>query len=82
MAHNQVPDAPNNAQIRERGVHRNWQVALDALVEDAPSCGLDGAKVREKVAELLPHYKSDRTKYEVIRHLHDSMLNEANREAL
>lgn len=59
--------------------HRNWQVALDALVEDAPSCGLDGEKVRAKVAALMEHYKSDRTRYDVIRHMHDSMLAEAHR---
>lgn len=59
---------------------RNWQVALDALVEDAPGAGLDAEKVREKVLGLMEHYKSDRVRYDVIRHMHDAMLRDAHGE--
>lgn len=68
------------ADPRGNGRHQNWQTALDALVEDAPACGLDGQKVREKVAAIAAHYSSDRTRYDVIRHMHDSMLAEAHRD--
>lgn len=59
--------------------HTNWQVALDALIEDAPACGLDPFKVRKRVERVVSHYKSNRTRYDVIRHMHDSMLAEAHR---
>lgn len=84
---------PSESAARQRGFvsgrtwaameaekHKNWQVALDALVEDAPSCGLDAEKVRERVTALMEHYRDDKTRYSVIRHMHDSMLGEAHRE--